>query len=125
MGFLISKIIITFKFMKKTKDKREKVMMLNFLETKFNGIEVNVKVSPINPNYITYYLGRTKLIVVQKLPKKTNFVTYFERGFLDECRSWFSEFNYKEILREWLFSNSDIQLPEGCVLYFPPYSFYK
>jgi hypothetical protein len=106
--------------MKKTIDERKKTIVLDYLNTKFKGKNLEVKVSPHNPNYIMYYLGTTMILNAWKYSEKSNFRANFGDRFLDEFIRWFPKFKYKRrVLRDWLFTNYDIKLPEGCVLYVP------
>jgi hypothetical protein len=103
--------------MKKTRDERRKAIILDFLNTKFKGSELRVEISPHNPNYIMYYLNKTMILNVWKYSEKSNFTANFDNRFLQEFAIWFPKFKYKRrMLRDWLFENYDITLPEGCIL---------
>ena len=106
--------------MKKTRDERKKAIILDFLDTKFKGKELRFKVSPFNPNYLMYFLGNTMILGIWRHSEKTNFRANFDSRFLEEFATWFPKFKYKRrMLRDWLFENYDIKLPEGTVLYVP------
>jgi hypothetical protein len=106
--------------MKKTKDERKKLIILDYLNTKFGDKKLEVKVSPFNKNYIMYFLGKTMILSAWKYSEKSNFRANFDKRFLQEFARWFPNFKYKRrILKDWIFENYDIELPEGCVLYVP------
>ena len=106
--------------MKKTRDERKKEIILDFLNTKFKGKKLESKVSPHNPNYIMYFLDKTMILSAWKYSEKSNFRANFDSRFLEEFATWFPKFKYKRrMLRDWLFENYDIKLPEGTVLYVP------
>ena len=106
--------------MKKTREERKKAIIVDYLNTKFKGEKLEVKVSPFNKNYIMYFLGKTMILGVWKYSEKSNFRANFDTRFLQEFATWFPNFKYKRrMLRDWVFENYDIKLPEGTVLYVP------
>jgi hypothetical protein len=46
--------------MKKTREERKKAIILDYLNTKFKGKKLEVKVSPFNKNYIMYIKKQVK-----------------------------------------------------------------
>jgi hypothetical protein len=106
--------------LKKTKEQRRNRIILCYLETKFHGCELLIQTSTFNPNFIMYFLGNTMIMNVWKYSEKTNFRANFNKRFLEEFATWFPKFKYKRrILRDWLFENYEIKLPDGCELYVP------
>jgi hypothetical protein len=106
--------------MKKTRQERKNLIILEWLNTKFKGSELEVEISRYNSNYIMYYLGTTLIMSAWRFSEKTNFKASFDVRFLKEFAIWFPNFKYKRrVLKDWLFSNYDINIPEGCTLYVP------
>ena len=105
---------------KKTRDQRRNDIVLDYLNTKFKPYTLETRISPRNPNYIMYYLGTTMILSAWKYTEKSNFRANFGGRFLEEFATWFPKFKYKRrILRDWLLTNHNPQLPEGTVLYVP------
>lgn len=106
--------------MKKTREQKRKEIILDFLDTKFRGKKLEMKILSHNSDYYMYFLGKTEILNAWRFSEKTNFRATFDKKFLEEFARWFPKFKYKRrILRDWLFENYDIVLPEGCILYVP------
>jgi len=104
--------------MKKKRDERRKEIILDFLETKFNGCELIIEESQYNKTYKKYYLGNTLFLEtwIQSRRHKGN----FGQKFLEEFATWFPNFKYKRrILKDWFLNSYNPHLPEGCEIYVP------
>jgi hypothetical protein len=104
--------------MKKKRDVRRKEIILDFLNTKFDGCELKIQENEYNVSYKRYYLGRTLMMATWKYSKEHKGT--FDKDFLKEFAIWFPNFKYKRrILKEWFITNYNIDVPEGCRIYAP------
>jgi hypothetical protein len=104
--------------MKKLRENRNKEIILEFLNTKFNNCKLRTEVSRYNETYTMYYLDNT--LVMESWMRGKEYRGNFEKRFLQEFTSWFPNIKYKRrVLRDWFFTNYNPILPEGCIVYVP------
>lgn len=104
--------------MKKKHDDRKKPIIINYLNTKFDGKELVEWTSPYNTNFKIYYLGDTPIIDVYL--RGDGFRGTYHQDFLWEFSNWFPKFKYKRRhLHEWFMEKYNPKLPEGCTIYVP------
>jgi hypothetical protein len=104
--------------MKKLREIKNKKIILDFLNTKFNNCELKTEVSKYNQTYIRYYLDDT--LILESWMKGKEYRGNFSQKFLQEFSLWFPNVKYKRrVLNEWFFTNFNPKLPEGCIVYVP------
>ena len=104
--------------MKKTRDERKREIVLDFLQTKFEGCELKTETSRYNKTYTVYRVGDTMLL--ETWMTSSGYRGNFTKQFLKEFAAWFPKVKYKRrVLRDWFFSTYNPTLPEGCTVYVP------